>query len=119
MSANFVPVIHSTSDTDPRVNGCPEFNVSNSNAASILASLGLEPNFWDAPPYSLEQVEAECVTFLRIASGTEADAQVSARQTGNAIHCGRREGYMTDRVTQLLEVVRYGLEHGATHLQVG
>jgi len=121
MSATFIPVNLSSSValSDPRIKDLPEFNVSNSNAADILASLGLEPAFECASPYLLEQVEAECVTFLRIAAGTEVDQQVNSRQVGNLIHCGRREGYTSHRVTQLLEVVRLGLTHGGTHLQVG
>lgn len=120
MSANFTSS-RLLDGTWIRVGGddAPALNASESNTSHILASLGLNPNFYSEYKYPIEQFHAECVSFLRIGSGVEADAPVALSRDRNFIDCGRREGYVTEKVQRLIEVVEFGLLHGATHILIG
>lgn len=118
MSINFTP-LRQVQDQWHHFPEIKSVNVSNANAADILANLGIDPMLWDRPPLNLEEFEAECATFLRLASGTEADGAKEDRVSGNWVDCGRRPGYLTSRVTQLLELARVALKAGATHLAIG
>ena len=119
MSATFSPV-RLVSDSWIRGDGIEGLNVSESNACAVLASLGLNPCFNEAEPVSLELFEAECATFLRIASGSEVDASINPRtkKSGGAVwvDCARREGYLSERINQLLVLARVGFAAGCTHM---
>lgn len=102
--------------TIPALYDLDSVNVSNANAADILASLGLPTNTSNPDPFPIEQFEAECETFLRVAAGTEVDDAQPARESGNMVSCERRQGYMTCRISAILAVVREGYRLGATHV---
>ncbi len=98
---------------NPAISG---LNVAGVYAREILTSLGLPADFENRPPITLEQIESECRTFLRIASGTEVDDPKPVIEEGSWIHGGRRRGYMTNRITHLLEITQQGLQAGDTHM---
>jgi hypothetical protein len=118
MSVSFTPlkVVENRWEIVP---GIESINVSNHNARDILAHLGLSPDFEEQKPLNLEAFEADCRTFLRLASGQEPDVERNEVVDGNTVVCGRRAGYLTARATSLLSLAETGLAAGATHLGLG
>ena len=114
MSINFRPIRWINGQWCPS-SGISGVNVTNCNAADILAALGLNPDPY-GPAITLEVFEAECATFLRIAAGTEADVARPESKQGNWTDCGRRAGYLSDRIRALGELSKVGLAAGATHM---
>lgn len=96
-----------------------DMNVCNANACAILAALGMDTEFWDAPPCPIDEFERNCELFLTnplrhiMDSGTKT---VVNEATGQAtmIECGRRPGYLTDHVQFALALTREAKALGAT-----
>jgi len=96
-----------------RTVGNDDFNVSNSNAAAILASLGL-PLDCDSPPIEIIEFEKSLCRFLDSEIPSIVDCGKDAVQNSNWIDCGRREGYLTEKITLALELTRKARMNGAT-----
>ena len=127
MSVTFNPIRRDDEEENNWVRFDGEgLNVGNSNARDILANLGLNPHFEAEGVYPLEQFEAECSTFLRIAAGGDADAAKPARaldgrslMESRVIDCGRREGYLSVRISKLGVMSAAALAAGFTHMSCG
>jgi hypothetical protein len=82
----------------------PEINVSNANATHLLHALGygehgeLDELFGDATP---EEFRGRVLTALALAP---ADEGTPSYQDGNWVECGRRPGYLQNRLTELLDL---------------
>lgn len=101
--------------------GCYEYvevgvNVSNHNAVAILEALGI-----DVDPHNLygtidaDDLRGRCLVALALADDS-AIAPVTDRVPGQAtyVDCGRREGYMSDRLAAILAVAEQAASLGVT-----
>jgi hypothetical protein len=86
----------------------PEINVSNRNAFYLLRALGVTD-----PDYSGTMKPADFLGRVLIAEAiSPSDAGVPAYAvTERFIDCGRSEGYLHERLTQLRELADWAIEH--------
>ena len=77
----------------------PQVNVSNTNAVSLLEALGLDRD----PSGSVDAADFVARVLLALSSDVPSPA-VAEVVDGNVIHCARHEGYVQDRLQQLLAV---------------
>lgn len=83
----------------------PSLNVSNANAGTLLRTLGLYDPEGDLTGALSGKTLASRVMEARVLE--PQDAGVPASSIGIVIDCGRREGYIQDRLATLLEVANY------------
>lgn len=86
----------------------PVVNMANANAARVLETLGY-------PDEELGGDEEAEVFFgaVLLASGlTPYDEGIPAHQEGNVIDCGRRPGYLQDRLDELRELASWCYQRG-------
>lgn len=103
-------------DEDAVWDNAPGINVSNSNAAALLEVLGLPTNPWDTPEGFEYPTGQDFLGRVLLALGlVPADAGVPAHapnpERPNFIDCGRREGYLQERLGQLRELADYAIAH--------
>lgn len=88
-----------------------EVNVSNNNGFAILTELGIEADYCGS--IAATELRERALCALGFASAAEVPGNVSQGEGGaTIIDCGRREGYMPERIGSLLELAtlceRYG-----------
>jgi hypothetical protein len=84
----------------------PEVNLSNSNAATILARLGVD--FEDYGTMDSEDFEGRCM----VATIGHDDSGVDSVTDGNMIHGGLRPGYYESVFERLAEVAAFAVSTG-------
>jgi hypothetical protein len=97
----------------PNAAGAPEVNMANGNAAQILDLLGLD---YDGDWGTTTGPDFHGRVLLAIAFLGTATADVEglpARAVGRHIECGRRPGYLADRLTALRDLAVWACEHDA------
>lgn len=84
-------------------------NMSNTNALRVLSELTTEPDYCGALP-----TPAFHAAVLLALALTPQDAGVPATSnaSGNFIDCGRPEGYLQSRLSDLHALAVYATEHG-------
>lgn len=95
----------------------PTVNMSNGNSVAVLEALGLktdEDDFSDVCCGSLsaEDFKGRVLMALAVAPiSPERVTEVTNLPTGSTIvNCGREEGYLQEKLEQLLEVADFALE---------
>lgn len=111
-----------------RVKPEDELNMANGNARHFLSALGLDPDFEEAPQIQVREFEAACRRYLSSELGALIDqgtptvesrgGVVEGIDCGKAlvIHCGRREGYLEEKVALALRLCADAIPKGATHV---
>ncbi len=99
-------------------------NVSNDNAAAILAALGIDGSLGVKPLEEFAEIVAAArQADLKSRKGRRSPAVPATvdEQPGlvTMIDCGRRAGYVERRLGQLSALVEKGREFGATHISWG
>lgn len=92
--------------------GCPELNVSNSNARDILLVLGLCDDcgdlYGEISAKDLSVLVRRTLIRLNNTSNTTNNSIVPSMERGlqgaTIYHCGRDEGYVSARLERLLEL---------------
>ena len=84
-----------------------DFNVGNANCRAILAALGLSTDFENDPPIAIEDFKSALRLYLtseiaEVVDGGVEPTEDSKPGCATMIHCGRREGYITDNVERLV-----------------
>lgn len=88
----------------------PEVNVSNANAGTLLRALGLYEQGGDLTGALPGEEFASKVIQARVL--TPQDAGVPATQYGLVTDCGRRPGYVQDRLDELQEIANFAWDKG-------
>lgn len=86
------------------------FNVSNANAADLLSYLGLEPEYPGdlSGTFTADEVLGACLVATAIgAPDLGHEGGVDPRPGARMIHCGRREGYLEEKVAYLTELAQW------------
>ena len=92
-----------------------EVNMSNSNAAVVCGSLGIDLEEWGwCGGLPAEDFLGRVLVALAIQPSDEGIPSHEV-PTGGArwIECGRRPGYIQERLAQLHELAAWAVEHGA------
>ena len=90
----------------------PEVNVSNVNAVQILDVLGILVGESFSDRCSGIMSAEDFLGRVLIADAVQLeDAGVPAVQTGNLVECGREEGYLNARISELRPVAEYAAAH--------
>jgi hypothetical protein len=99
-----------------------ELNVSNANGADLLVSLGFTPDV-SYPPVAIASFAALVTHALRrrlAKRSPELDTIIDHLPGAmTVVHCGRREGYIEERLGDLAVLVQRSLAAEATHLGWG
>ncbi len=98
-----------------------EVNMSNANARVVLAALGFNPDFDGSEnndgglePVQVREMWAACVRFQTSPDAAAVmDGGMKVVHNGRVMDCGRRPGYITERVGQMRAALEYSMEHGA------
>lgn len=114
MSISFAPKIPTAKYADG-IMACDvaEVNVSNSNGYAIQEALGLVPDY--SGRIGATELRERCLVALMSDDGKDlAVPAVESIGEGGAtiIDCGRREGYMQDRISSLLEMAQMCENYG-------
>jgi hypothetical protein len=109
----------SNNNSDSYIRTDEELNMSNSNAMAVLSALGLDADFWDAPAKPIEELEQAISFYLNseIASLVDGGTDTLIQSNPNSatmIFCGRREGYITEKVKIAEQCVKEAKGKGAT-----
>jgi hypothetical protein len=90
-----------------------DLNMSNRNASIVMAAVG----FPDEPcgEMPIDTVIHLCRNYLRARIG-KPSAALPTNVDGNFWDCGLPEGYVNQRVHQLVLLASEGKERGATHI---
>ncbi len=99
-----------------------EINVSNANGADLLLAIGLDP-YADYSPMPIDAFSAIVTAALR----RRLDQRSPELETGidqqpgrmTIINCGRREGYIEERLGKLAALVQQSRAADATHIGWG
>lgn len=119
MTVTFAPALPALWNGEPILDmqdggNAPCVNVSNANATTLLDLLGIEHDpcdlFGDLPADGF----LGRVLIAQALAGTAADDEggVPAVRYGNTIECGRRPGYLAERLAELHEVASWAKAHG-------
>jgi len=99
-----------------------ELNVSNANGDDLLVALGFAPNL-SCPPVAIASFAARVTNALRQRLGKRSpELQTIVDNDPGAIiviYCGRREGYLEERLGDLAALVQRSRVADATHLGWG
>lgn len=95
-------------------------NVSNSNASAIIAALHYQADEDGFGPVEIGPFIERCTAALRNGmrhpdAGIEPTEYVGERGA-RFIDCGRPQGYIQQRIYQLIELARAGAAAGGTHI---
>lgn len=95
----------------PTTAGGPEVNMANGNAAQVFDLLGLhfDGDWGEAPAEDFLGRVLLAQGLLDVA--TDDERGLPGFREGNWIECGRRPGYMADRLAQLHEIATWAIEH--------
>ena len=127
MSVDFHPYVFDPGDHvwkfPPRAHSMPfEFNLSNANAADLLNALGL-PYDVNAEPMPLGALSGLVTAALRrhLDKRSPELPTMTDRTPGKmtVVYCGRREGYIEERLGDLATLIQHGRAIGATHIGWG
>lgn len=99
--------------TDRIIHTENELNFSNSNASDICAALGMETDFNNAAPTTIEDFRKKCESFLSGDLKHFIDKKIESKKDGNWMDCGRREGYLKEKIELLLSSCLYAHLQGA------
>lgn len=93
--------------------GVPELNMANGNAAAVFDLLGLEfdGDVGEAPAEDFLGRVVLAQALLDVTTDDENGRPGYA--DGNWTTCGRRPGYLADRLTQLDQIATWAREHDA------
>lgn len=97
----------------PAIPGGPEVNMANGNARQVLDLLGVT---WDG---DWDEVPAEdflgrvLIAQALLPVATDDEHGRPAVQERNWTECGRRPGYLAERLAELHEVATWAVEHQA------
>ena len=98
--------------------GDPDINMCNRNTRLILAALGLDTNFEEAPSMDVRDLEMACKSFLGNGEGKEVISAYRRRtggKIGNVLDVGIDPNYYRERITQIMFACGDALDLGATH----
>ena len=99
-----------------------ELSLSNANAVDVLDALGIEDAI-SASPWPLPCFKALLVVARRkrIGHASPAIPLTGTPEPGSMvlIDCGRREGYIEQKLALLSDLVNHAAELGATHIGWG
>lgn len=128
MSITFAPYVQSgngwTIQEDARLDPETfEVDCSNANAADLLLALG-----WDCDPANSEPLPIDAFANLVTAAlrrhldhRSPETEPVTVAEPGRMtlIHCGRRPGYIEERLSDLAQLTQRSRSTGATHIGWG
>jgi hypothetical protein len=88
-----------------------DLNLSNSNFLDLWLALDLNPNSSDGTVGSVSSHElaVKCRRYKMVESVKGKDKALSTVIDGNMTHCGRAEGYLSGRVSQVLDLCELDL----------
>jgi hypothetical protein len=86
-----------------------EVNMSNRNAADVLAALGHCLDCDNTQTFTLQGLWADCNAYLTSELALVSDMSLATVQDGNTIECGRREGYVTERIKQIKATLEWAM----------
>lgn len=94
-----------------------ELSFTYSNCNAILHALGYEGLDEEGCLFDLDvqELAAACLRFVNSEMPQLVDNGIEPTQQGNVIHCGRREGYLLNRVTTMSIACEEARSKGATH----
>jgi hypothetical protein len=128
MSISFMPYVEDPARniwrslagrTDP---GEFELNVSDANGADLLLVLGLPPEPVGGP-WPIDAFAGMVTAALRRHLDRRSPKREPVTETGGGratfIFCGRREGYIEDRLGDLARLIQRSRAAGATHFMWG
>ena len=129
MSISFHPYVHDAANDlwlipyaarqDP---DAFEINVSNANGDELLLAIGLDPSA-EHPPMPIAAFSTLVTAALRRHLDQRSpELETVADQTPGmmtVIHCGRREGYIEERLGELAALVQRSRTADATHIGWG
>jgi hypothetical protein len=99
-----------------------EVNVSNANGAELLLAIGLNPDV-DHHPMPIDRFSALITAALRRHLGHRSpELQATVHDNPGSmtiVHCGRREGYIEARLSDLATLAQRSRTLGATHIGWG
>lgn len=103
-------------ETDAVWDNAPRINVNNANAGVLLEVLGLPTDPWGMPEdFEFPTGHDFLGRVLMALAVSPEDAGVPAHSPNpdrpNFIDCGRREGYLQERLGQLRELADYAIAH--------
>ena len=131
MSIDFYPVRY---DADQDIFRIPEsaradldaysLNVSQDNGIDLLDALGIDSSFGVKRLDEFSRLLANArQADLKARKGETSPGIATTIDAGpgrmTMIHCGRRAGYVEEKLSQLAVVVQKGRDLGATHLSWG
>lgn len=90
--------------------------MSNSNTRMVLSALGFSPDFEDEPGFSIDEFEKAVDLYLTSELGTLIDNGVELVQRGNVVDCGRRSGYITEKVQEMKPLIAQAREKGLDYV---
>lgn len=96
-----------------------EFNVSNSNAKALLSALGYEYTQSGSEDIPIRELWAACERFLKSDLATILDGGTRPKVLGNWTTCGRRDGYLTEKITTIKTLCEVAIQLNATHAYLG
>jgi len=128
MSITFMPMIHDRATDEWHMLDAAgadpdrfEVNVGNANGYDLLLALGLAPE--PGGELALDAFAGLVTAGLRRHLGRRSPELAEATNAGpgrmTMIFCGRREGYIEERLGDLAGVVQRGREAGATQISWG
>ncbi len=95
-----------------------ELSLSNSNGIDILLALGLTPDP-ASEPYPITRIANLVTAALRRHLGNRSPELVTCTDAPKGrlaiVYCGRREGYIEDRLGKLAQLIQHSRAIGATH----
>ena len=125
MSITFMPMIHDPATNEWRIPQAVrvdpdrfEFNVANANGFDLLLALGLAPE--SCGELALDAFAGLVTAGLRRHLGHRSPEMATVTDAApgrmTMIFCGRREGYLEERLGDLARLAQRGREAGATHI---
>lgn len=89
-------------------------NMSNGNFVAVANALGIQFD-WDMPPMDIHKFIDAMNRYLKseIDKYVDNGVEPTRDESGNVMDCGRREGYITERVVQVLNVTIHAQLKGA------
>ncbi len=129
MSISFRPYIHDATrnlwSVPPLARQSPgdlELNVNNANGADLLFALGLDPDVSVLPmPIDLFGGLVAAALRRHLDQRSPELKTILDRQPGklSVVRCGRREGYIEERLRELATLVQQTRQFEATHFGWG
>lgn len=97
----------------PAVDGSPEVNLANGNAKQVLDLLGFDfdGDWAEAPGEDFLGRVLIAQAFLPVATDDEHGRP--AVQERNWTECGRRPGYLAEKLAELHDIATWAVEHQA------